>query len=283
MRTEKSINVGLTRYLMTSPSNDHNASIKDRFGPAGWLLVEELLEPTTVKNAKLFLESRRANLQRQFETWVGSPLEEKGYGWHQGQLADYESRDLPKDLRHFLRGEFDLETRLDKVLVSVLSTPACREWITGFLKSDGYVIHYPPMVRFKVADAPNSILPPHQDAPYSEHLREFLTIWVPLVQIDDDCGGILVYNGSHTMPLEPHIASGAWEAKATGDHSRFPTEHVIMDAGDILVFPSTLLHESAPHRSSRTRYSIDFRVVARPEDTTKSYFDPFSGTITRKD
>jgi ectoine hydroxylase-related dioxygenase (phytanoyl-CoA dioxygenase family) len=139
------------------------------------------------------------------------------------------------------------------------------------------------MTRFKVADAPNSILPPHQDAPYNAHLNDFLTVWVPLVEIDNDCGGLIVYDGSHTAELVDHVSSGAWEAKATGDHSRFHTQHVLMKPGDILMFPPALLHESAPHRSARVRYSIDFRVVRSAGDTTKSFFDPFTGAVTQTD
>jgi hypothetical protein len=257
--------------------------IKDLFGPNGWHVEPQLLEPSVVSAAHEFLDDRRLHLQDQFEQWVGEPMAQKGYAFHQGQVKEYESRGLPKDLRHYLRGEFDLQTRLDERLVRVLSTPKCRTYIAKFLEGDGYIIHYPPMVRFKVADAPSSVLPPHQDAPYNAHLNDFLTVWVPLVPIDEDCGGLIIYDASHTTELVPHVASGAWEAQATGDHSQFHTRHVLMDVGDILTFPPSLLHESAPHRSDRIRYSIDFRVVRSVSDTTKSYFDPFTGKITRTD
>jgi hypothetical protein len=257
--------------------------IKDLFGPSGWQVEPQLLDSATVSAAHDFLDERRLTLQRQFEQWVGEPLDEKGYAFHQGQVKEYEARGLPKDLRHYLRGEFDLQTRLDERLVRVLSTPKCKTFFPRFLETDGYVIHHPPMVRFKVADAPSSVLPPHQDAPYNAHLNDFLTVWVPLVDIDEDCGGLIIYDGSHTTELVPHVASGAWEAQATGDHSSFPTRHVLMQVRDILMFPPSLLHESAPHRSVRIRYSIDFRVVRHPSDTTKSYFDPFTGSVTRSD
>jgi hypothetical protein len=257
--------------------------MKDRFGPAGWHVERQLIDLATVAAARAFLDANRLELQRKLETWVGAPLEAGSYAYHQSQIQNYEAGGLPKDLRHYLRGEFDLETRLDKRLVGLLSTPACRAYLATFLESDGYVIHYPPMVRFKVADAPNSILPPHQDAPYNTHLNDFLTVWVPLVEIDNECGGLILYEGSHTTEILRHIASGAWEAKATGDHTRFQQQHVLMQPGDILMFPPALLHESAPHRSARIRYSIDFRVVRSAADTTKSFFDPFTGLVTRSD
>lgn len=269
--------------MTTTVSTKPQRPIKDLFGPNGWRVESQLLDPAAVSAAHDFLDDRRLALQKQFEEWVGEPLEKQGYAFHQEQVKNYEGRGLPKDLRHYLRGEFDLQTRLDDRLVGVLSTPKCRSFLADFLESDGYIIHYPPMVRFKVADAPSSILPPHQDAPYNAHLNDFLTVWVPLVDIDEDCGGLIVYDGSHTTELVPHVASGAWEAQATGDHSRFPTRHVLMQVRDILMFPPSLVHESAPHRGGRIRYSIDFRVVRKATDTTKSYFDPFTGKVTRTD
>jgi ectoine hydroxylase-related dioxygenase (phytanoyl-CoA dioxygenase family) len=56
-----------------------------------------------------------------------------------------------------------------------------------------------------------------------------------------------------------------------------------MRVGDVLLFPPSLIHESAPHRSTtRVRYSIDFRVFRSPEDTTKSYFDPLENRVVRR-
>ena len=52
---------------------------------------------------------------------------------------------------------------------------------------DRYYVHYPPMIRFKLADAPSSIVPVHQDIAYNRHLSDFITVWVPLVDIDDEC------------------------------------------------------------------------------------------------
>jgi hypothetical protein len=51
----------------------------------------------------------------------------------------------------------------------------------------------------------------------------------------------------------------------------------------VLLFPPSLIHESAPHRSTtRVRYSIDFRVFRSPEDTTKSYFDSLENRVVRR-
>jgi uncharacterized protein YbaR (Trm112 family) len=254
--------------------------IKGLFNELGWRLERHILELDTVERALKFLDSRRQELQRSFGAWVGDSVDEKNYGSHQSRLPGYEARGLSKDLRHFLTGEFDVTTRMDTRLLEILSTPRCRSFLSAFLQTDHYYIHYPPMVRFKIADASSSLVPVHQDAPYNAHLSDFVTVWVPLVDIDDECGGIIAYEGSHQTELMEHKASGAWANKATADTSAYTAHHIHMNAGDALLFPPTLLHESAPHRSARVRYSIDFRVIRDKKSTTKSYYDPFTEKIT---
>ena len=202
---------------------------------------------------------------------------------HQRKTDEYLTRGLPKDLKHFLRGEFDLETRLDKRIMQVLATPRVLAYLSNFLSSDGYCIHYPPMIRFKMAGAEASKLPPHQDWPYNTHMKDFLTVWVPLVVVDEGTGGVVVYEGSHQDGNVQHVAEGSWEAKALADLDKYSQLHVHMNPGDILTFPSELLHASAPQTSSRIRYSIDFRVFRAPEDSTKSFFKAKTQEIVRVD
>jgi Phytanoyl-CoA dioxygenase (PhyH) len=252
------------------------------FNSAGWHLGSSVLEREVVIEAREFLESSKVRLHQLFAEWLGTDSSDAlDYAAHQRQLPVYEARGLPSDLRHFLVGEFDLETRLDGRITDVLSTSGCRDFICDFLGSKHYYIHYPPMIRFKVAGAPSNLVPVHQDAAYNRHLASFITVWVPLIDINDECGGIIVYEGSQRSNLFEHQASGAWSNRAQVDPSNFPARHITMKMGDALLFPPTLLHESAPHLSSQTRFSIDFRVFREGADTSKSYYDPFTKTIRR--
>ena len=252
------------------------------FGAHGWHVERDILDRSAVEEARAFLEARLAGLQARFQGWVdGERVEAGDYALHQRNVDDYVARGLPMDLRHFLTGEFDLETRLDRKICRLLAAPTCRSAISRFLGSPQYFVHYPPMLRFKVAAAPVNLVPVHQDRAYNRHMKDFITIWVPLVDIDEACGGVIVYEGSHVDVVLPHQQSGAWAEKAIGDFSRFEARHVTMKAGDALLFPPTLLHESAPHRSPVVRYSIDFRVFRHATDTTKSYYDPFEDRVVR--
>lgn len=260
-------------------------SSTDLFGDIGYLLERSLLDLGGTSDVLELLLGNKNRLQRLLEEWLGELVPDNAaFAYHQTQITNYESRELPKDLRHYLTGEFDLETRLNPRICAILAAPKARAALVRLLDTPRYYIHYPPMVRFKMADASASMLPPHQDFAYNEHLRDFVTVWVPLTDIDDEVGGIVVYTGSHRGERVNHLPSGPW-AHGLKEHvaAAYPKKHIHMRVGDVLLFPPSLIHESAPHRSTtRVRYSIDFRVFRSPEDTTKSYFDPLENRVVRR-
>jgi hypothetical protein len=257
--------------------------IRDAFDDAGWCLATSVFPEKAIAKLKAFLIARQHLMHQQFEEWVGRSFDEQdSYALHQTRLDSYVARGLPEDLRHYLTGEFDLETRLDNRISDLLSLHACRAFLCTFLKSDRYYVHYPPMIRFKIAEAPSNLVPLHQDAAYSRHLKDFVTAWVPLVDITEECGGVIVHEGTHRMKILEHRPSGAWANKAAIDGLRAEaTRHILMNAGDVLLFAPQLLHESAPHRTNYVRYSIDFRIFRHESDTTKSYYDPFTRAVRR--
>ena len=270
---------------MTLQDSNRLARLTERFGAEGYLLVRSILDRTVLQEVHHLLITARDRVNGALEQWTGEPVStDAAFVRHQRQLQHYEAAGLPADLRHYLVGEFDLQTRLDLRICSILSALRVRSFLTGFLGASHFYVHYPPMIRFKISDAPGSILPPHQDFAYNRHLRDFVTVWVPLVDIDSHTGGLVLYEGSHLAGFLEHGAKGPWAYGVQSAPS--PKYHkcaVEMEFGDALIFPPFLLHESAPHLSDRTRYSIDFRVFLSPEDTGKSYFDPFSNLVVRSD
>lgn len=258
--------------------------VVERFNNQGWHLHPKMLDPANAATVREYLESRIQWMHQEFEKWVGSPLTAaKSYSWHQGKTAEYEANGLPDDLSHYLHGEFDLETRMNDRITSILASQRCQQIITEFMGIDRYYVHYPPMIRFKLPGTPGSFVPVHQDFAYNEHLSQFMTIWMPFVDVDEECGGLVMHEGSQLSPLTEHQPSGAWANKASADLSGYSPKHILMRAGDALMFPPTLFHESAPHTSkTTTRLSIDFRVFPKITDTTKSYYNPVSNTIVRQ-
>lgn len=236
--------------------------LERHFPESGWVLEKQVLDADSVRQCRTFFEERLADLDRQF-----------GHGQLDDSAPAY---------RHYLRGEFDLETRLDFRVVQLLSTARVTKFVSQFLGVDRYLIHYPPMIRFKRPGAAASAVPLHQDSAYNAHLQDFITVWVPLVDIDEECGGVIVYPGTHHQAEMPHSAAGGWEAGLSEEPGLGDAHHVLMDAGDVLLFPKNLLHKSAPHRSpDRIRFSVDFRVFFDPSQTSKSFFDVQTGQVTR--
>jgi hypothetical protein len=270
---------------MSTDNLPEEKTLNHCFDARGWHVQRALLDYGDVERLRLYLQTRFDVIQKAFEAWSGVPVNDKTpYGWHQKKLSEYEARKIPRDFRNFLVGQFDLETRLDLRVVDLLSTSACQAFLKEFLKSPRYYIHFPPMLRFKFMEAPESQVPVHQDIAYNQHLSDFVTLWAPLTEINETCGGVIVYEGSHRAEVFQHESSGAWANRARVEPlEKYPSKHILMEKGDVLLFPPTLLHESALHQSSTVRYSIDYRIFLNKEETSKSYYDPAEKRVIRID
>lgn len=255
------------------------------FPDRGWIRASNWIDATRIDPVREFLADRHQRLMQRFSQWSGETVEtQEQFNRASARIAHYEQRGLPKDLRHFLTGEFDLETRLDPRIRELLCSEALVDAMRSFLQRDQYFVHYPPMIRFKVSGAQASLVPLHQDSAYNTHITDFITVWLPLADIDAKHGGVVMYNGSHAEGCTTHRSTEeAWASKADVDLSAYEAEHVPMKAGDLLLFPADLFHESAPYEGRLPRYSIDFRVFREHGDTARSYLDPIHNRIQRMD
>lgn len=252
------------------------------FEPIGWHVEPQLINSVLIDRIRVFLVKRQQILEKNFEKWVNLNSS-RSYAWHQRRLISYEDAGLPNDLRHYLCGEYDLKTRLDQLVIEPIKQSFFIDFICKLLKVRHFLVHYPPMVRFKVADAPVNLVPPHQDIAYNCHLDDFITTWIPLTDICAGHGGIVIYEGSQRDGVLPHASSGAWSNKAKVNVSKYPKKHITMKIGDVLFFSPLLLHKSANHEDKKPRYSIDYRIFLNDIATTKSFYDPFSDLIRRVD
>lgn len=117
----------------------------------------------------------------------------------------------------------------------------------------------------------------HQDGVYNYGI-DFITCWVPLMDIGDEVGGLAVVPGSHKGSLYPPDAFDN-----PGQRVGIPPG-VIPDAawrrpdykvGDLLMFHSMTAHAGLPNRSGRLRLSMDIRFL--PGSMEK----PFIGKVLR--
>ena len=260
---------------------------REILGQKGHLVLPQVFEKNRLEPLREYLNGRLEKLWDRFLEWSGQGLEKNhsDYLVHSQNMKAYEARGIPKDLRHFLRGEFDVETRLSQMVRRFLSSSEFKKVAAQIWGSEDIFFHYPPMLRFKIPQASEACVPPHQDSAYNQSLGPFLTLWLPLTTIDSEVGGVLFYEGSHHLGPLDHGPSGSWESKAHFNESLYPVFSPAMECGDLLVFIPDIVHASAPNLSSGNvvRLSIDVRVFGRAQKSKKAYYDPFSEIVHQPD
>lgn len=103
----------------------------------------------------------------------------------------------------------------------------------------------------------------HQDGVFNAGI-DFVTCWVPLMDIDETVGGLAVVPGAHNQSFydqKPGELPGQAGAIAAG---RIPDELWVrpdFKAGDILMFHAMTPHAGLGNLSDRFRLSIDVRYV----------------------
>jgi hypothetical protein len=125
--------------------------------------------------------------------------------------------------------------------------------------------------------------PWHQEYPYNLTSDNAVTLWLPLVDVDDVNGCLLLAPGTHRLGALPVVVR---DALNTGRNANETIEIADLDrhlravtplsvparAGDALVFHTYLLHRSQPNRSRATRWTVQAR-----------YFDFLNPTAIGRD
>ena len=183
---------------------------------------------------------------------------------------------LTDDLKHLARGELPLPVRLNPMLKRICDAAALIRVLRRHFGNSGLRLHNPPSIRVSMPGRAISNVPPHQDWSYNRHISDFVTVWVPLVSIDDRCGGTDVFAGSHCLGRLAHRpGNNIWSQSvaASPENMNCPKRHYDMEPGDVLLFDPLLLHASRPNTSRRVRFSIDYRFFDAATPTTKHCYD----------
>jgi phytanoyl-CoA hydroxylase len=139
----------------------------------------------------------------------------------------------------------------------------------------------------KLPDAPSgagSSIPLHQDNGYGtlEPMTD-VTVWIPLVDADEESGGLFVVPGSHRLGLLPH-GHGGENPVLLGVEGEFEAIPVPLRAGEALAFSGLTLHGSGPNRSGAARPAFyvrycDPRAVVVNEDSRRALDAPSSWMV----
>ena len=177
--------------------------------------------------------------------------------------------DLPKQIRDVAIGHFPLEVRLSERLWPIAS--ALRPLVAALLRAGRVAVHLPPAARFVLPRNLRAGVPPHQDFRYNTHLPHFLTVWVPFVDVDEQCGGVIVYDGPRHDDLRVPPPDGPWLGGVGTDG--FTPHRVELSRGDVLVLDDRVVHGSAPNASDRVRISADYRFFDGMQRSLKHALD----------
>jgi ectoine hydroxylase-related dioxygenase (phytanoyl-CoA dioxygenase family) len=109
----------------------------------------------------------------------------------------------------------------------------------------------------------------HQDYPYIQDSTDAIVYWIPTEDVTEDLGRLVVALGSHKDGLAPIKLVDPDNKKRNGAHTielanpaitdKYEQYQVSMQAGDVLVFNTLLLHRSGPNRSNRVRWTMQIR------------------------
>ena len=125
------------------------------------------------------------------------------------------------------------------------------------------------VTRLKLPQNKGTVFPWHQDSQYygqaTQHLH-VVSLWVPLVEVNEDNGCLYIIPGSHNWSLlkgqreEGNKVHTLEEVEQRGTPVALP-----MKKGDILLFSNLTCHASKLNTSSSVRWSVDLRYVASPQ------------------
>jgi ectoine hydroxylase-related dioxygenase (phytanoyl-CoA dioxygenase family) len=243
-----------------------------QFRRDGYAVVHDVVDTSALAETRQFLESRIA---REIdlackEIGCSDPAD---FVAHIGRQAESSGAGLSKGTRDALSGHFSLETRLSQELWRIPRDAGLRTFLEELFGSRQLFMHMPPTARFVLPGNVYAGVPARQDVSYNHHMTDFVTVWVPMVDIDSECGGVTVFKGSNATKerLAGAETDKFWlKSLPTG---AYEAEHCTMRLGDVLVLSKWILHESMPNRSGRTRISSDCRFFPATERSKKHVLD----------
>jgi ectoine hydroxylase-related dioxygenase (phytanoyl-CoA dioxygenase family) len=244
----------------------------------GYRIVKGVLDAADVADIRRYLEAR---ISREVASACGEigcqdPADFVSYI---GKLAESSGKGLSKGTRDTLSGHFSLETRLSKELWRVPRSTRLRALLQEVLGGERLYMHMPPTARFVLPGNLYAGVPAHQDVSYNHHMSDFVTLWVPFVDIDAQCGGVRVFKGSHTSGefLQTAETEKFWLKSVPSDG--YESEPCEMQVGDVLLLSKWILHQSMPNLSDKVRISTDFRFFPESEHSKKHFLDMQSWTV----
>lgn len=244
----------------------------EQYRQHGYLVLKDLLEPSTVETVKPFLHHAAEHAVAQVREALGDlPLKELNDRIdHESQREDFETID--RGLRMAMSGHYPLEVRLSETLWAIPRDPNLRRVLETIFDSQELFMHMPPVARFVMPGNAHAGVPAHQDVSYNKHMQAFLTVWCPWVHINERCGGVAVYEDTNDAVERLDDTDQKFWLKGveTEGYKRLEFE---MSPGDVLVLSPWVIHQSIPNTSDGLRISTDCRFMPGAGLSSKHVLD----------
>lgn len=176
-------------------------------------------------------------------------------------------------VRRLKTGQFPPSVRSSKDVLALASSDDIMSFLLQVMQSDKLYLHMYPMCRFIESGNMASAVPAHQDFLYNQHMSDFYVVWIPLVEINDTCGGVRFFRYGKKEPYQYYLDGSEnkeWESPL--NTSGLEYEDIYMTPGDILVFDKYCIHESKPNSSDYLRLSLDLRYFSGRDVSSKHCF-----------
>lgn len=135
-----------------------------------------------------------------------------------------------------------------------------------------------PTLRYALPSDAAHVTPAHQDYFFIRANKDFRTFWMPLMDINEAVGGLVLAPGTHKGGLREHVErddvfsyvlKGRKQKGVALEDIAPPWLTTEYRAGDVLIFHNLTLHWALPNVSDRIRLSIDTR--AQPAATPRTF------------
>lgn len=224
------------------------------------------------------IDDYRQHLQDALDTAVWPVFRQAGLDVEAADLGNRVARRVVSDaaidpgVKQVLLGQFPLAVRLSDAILPIARHLAGSELLQAVCGSSSLFMHMPPMARFVPPGYSPAAVPPHQDLSYNSHMSDFVTVWTPLVEIDAQCGGLVVFAGSHRHRQAVGVETSGWlSAVDVGGYER--RQLTGLGPGDAVLLSPRLVHGSAGNSSNRLRLSLDLRVFGATATSSKHHMN----------
>lgn len=113
----------------------------------------------------------------------------------------------------------------------------------------------------------------HQDWRSMQGSLNSIVIWIPLTDINRELGALQILPESHMQGLRTTKMQGGFGMVSLTEEEKNQLITVEVEAGDVLLFSSFLIHQSGENVSNKPRWSCHFRYNDLDEPTfiTRKY------------